>query len=67
VLGTSDLQIEHYTVLMVKPGYVGPFVASATIVNPEGPRYGVEATLIDEGNNGRIIATANAAFRKVDR
>ena len=67
VLGTTDLQVEHYTVLMVKPGYIGPFVATATIVNPAGPRYGVEATLIDEGNNNRIIATASAAFRKVER
>ena len=66
-LGTNDLQIESYTVLMVKPGYIGPFVATAKVVNPAGPRYGVEATLIDEGNKGRIIATASAAFRKAER
>ena len=67
ILGTSDLQIDSYTVLMVKPGYIGPFVATAKVVNPAGPRYGVEATLIDEGNKGRIIATASAAFRKAER
>jgi hypothetical protein len=67
VLGTVDFQIEHYTVLMVKPGYIGPFVATATVVNTKGPRFGVEATLRDEGHNNRIIATASAAFRRVDK
>jgi len=67
VLGTPDFQIESYTVLMVKPGYVGPFVATAKVINTAGPRYGVEATIIDEGHSGRIIATAQAAFRKVER
>jgi acyl-coenzyme A thioesterase PaaI-like protein len=63
--GSADFQVESYTVLMVKPGMVGPFVASATVVNPLGTRIGVEATLIDAGNNGRIIATAAAAFRRM--
>jgi acyl-coenzyme A thioesterase PaaI-like protein len=52
---------------MVKPGYVGPFVATATVLNPTGTRIGVEATLTDEGNRGRIIATACATFRPVNQ
>ena len=35
---------------MVKPGYVGPFRARATVVGAGGPRVGVEATMTDEGN-----------------
>jgi hypothetical protein len=67
LLGTTDFQVDHYTVLMVKPGYAGPFVTTAVVVNPEGPRYGVEATMIDKGHNDRIIATASAGFHKVER
>ena len=34
-------------------------------IDPRGPRFGVEATMIDEACDGRIIATASAAFRRV--
>jgi hypothetical protein len=67
VVGTADVQIESYTVLMVKPGYIGPFVAKATVVGARGPRIGAMATLTDEGNNNRTIATASAAFTRVGR
>lgn len=65
ILGTTDLQVEHYTVMFVRAGYTGPFVASAVVVNPHGPRFGVEGTMIDEAAGGRIIASASAAFRRV--
>jgi acyl-coenzyme A thioesterase PaaI-like protein len=65
VMGTSDFQVEGYSVTFVKPGYTGPFVATASVVSPGGPRYGVEMTMRDEGADGRIIATASAAFRRV--
>ncbi|MCU1346630.1 MAG: hypothetical protein JWL70_2896 [Acidimicrobiia bacterium] len=65
VTGSVDFQIENYTVLMVKPGYIGPFVATATVLGAGGPRVGVEATLIDEGNNGRTIASASSVYRRV--
>ncbi len=64
-LGTLDLQIDFYSVMFVKPGYQGPFVATADVVNPAGPRFGVEMTMRDEGNNDRIIATACAAYYRV--
>lgn len=64
--GTKDFQVEHWTVLMVKPGYAGPFRASATVVGASGSRLGVEATMTDEGNGGRIIATVSAAFGRID-
>jgi len=62
--GRPDHQVEHWTVMMVKPGYVGPFVARASVVGGD-TRLGVEATMTDEGNGGRIIATASAAFRRI--
>jgi len=65
VLPTAHLQVEHYTVMFVKPGYVGPFVATAAVVCPQGPRIGVEATMVDEGSGGRVIATASATFGRV--
>jgi hypothetical protein len=67
VLGPVHLQVENYTVMFVRAGYSGPFVASAVVVNPHGPRFGVEATLIDEAANRRILATASAVFRLVTR
>jgi acyl-coenzyme A thioesterase PaaI-like protein len=64
--GTVDFQVEHWKVMFVKPGYEGPFRATATVVNPGGRRVGVEATMTDEGHGGRIIATASAAFRRAE-
>jgi acyl-coenzyme A thioesterase PaaI-like protein len=64
LLGTKDVQVEGYSVTFVKPGYVGPFVATATVTTPRGPRFGVEMTMRDEGADNRIIATAMAAFRQ---
>jgi acyl-coenzyme A thioesterase PaaI-like protein len=66
-LETVDLQIDFYSVMFVKAGYQGPFVATAELVNPAGPRYGVEMTMRDEGHDDRIIATASASFYRVSR
>jgi hypothetical protein len=65
VTGTDAFQVEHWSVMMVKPGYVGPFRATARVVG-RGPRFGVEATMTDAGNGNRTIATASASFRRVD-
>jgi acyl-coenzyme A thioesterase PaaI-like protein len=66
-LGTVDLQIESYSVMFVTPGYQGPFVATAELVNPTGSRFGVEMTMRDEGHDNRIMATASASFYRVSR
>jgi acyl-coenzyme A thioesterase PaaI-like protein len=63
--GSTAFQVEHWTVMMVKPGYVGPFRARASVLGGRGPRFGVEATMIDHGHGDRIIATASASFRRV--
>jgi len=62
--GSAAFQVEQWSVMMVKPGYVGPFVARATVVGGHGPRPGVEAIMIDEGAKGRVMATASAVFRR---
>jgi hypothetical protein len=67
VLGTRDFQVEQWSVMMVKPGYVGPFRATATVVGRGRSRVGVEATMTDAGNGNRTIAAVSAAFRRVER
>ena len=64
--GTRDFQVEHWSVLMVKPGYNGPFVATANVVGGVD-RVGIEATMTDEGAGARIIATVSASFRRVSK
>jgi acyl-coenzyme A thioesterase PaaI-like protein len=66
VTGSVDFQVEQWHVMFVKPGYVGPFRAVATVVGAAGPRVGVEATMVDAGSGDRVIATVNAAFRRID-
>ena len=49
---------------MVKPGYRGPFRATATVVGGgAGTALGIEATMTDQGHDGRVIATVSASFR----
>jgi hypothetical protein len=62
--GGEDFQVEQWSVMMVKPGYAGPFRAQATVVGT-GPRVGIEAVMTDHGAGDRIIATASAAYRRV--
>lgn len=67
VSGTTDFQVEQWSVMMVKPGYTGPFVASATVLGIGAERVGVEMTMTDRGASDRVIATAAAVFRPVAR
>ena len=64
--GSDRFQVEQWSVLMVKPGLVGPFRARATVVGGVGGRVAIEATMTDEGRSGRTIATVAAAFGQVD-
>jgi hypothetical protein len=68
VTGTDAFQVEHWSVLMVKPGYIGPFKATATVIGSAtqpGDKIGVEAVLTDHGADGRTIASVTASFRRV--
>ena len=63
--GTVDLQVESWTVMMVRPGVVGPFRATAEGMSDRSERLPVQLTLHDEGMADRVIATAVAVFRRV--
>jgi len=63
--GTDALQIESWTVMMVRPGLVGPFRATAEILSDRSERVAVQLTLRDEGKDDRVISTAVAVFRAV--
>jgi acyl-coenzyme A thioesterase PaaI-like protein len=66
--GTADFQVDHWTVQFIKPGDVGPFRARASVRAARGGgRCGVDVTLVDEGRNGRIVATVSALFSRVDQ
>jgi hypothetical protein len=65
ITGSLDFQVEHWHVMFVKPGYIGPFRASATVVQTRGPLVGVEATMVDAGAGDRVIASVNGTFRRV--
>lgn len=63
--GTVDHQVEHWTVVMVKPGCVGPFRATASVFAGRDERVGVQGVITDAGLNDRTIATVSATFRRV--
>jgi hypothetical protein len=63
--GTDQLQIEEWTVMFRAAGRVGPFIADGTAVGGKLGRYLARMRLTDEGNGGRLIATALGAYRQV--
>jgi acyl-coenzyme A thioesterase PaaI-like protein len=63
--GTDGLQVESWTVMMVRPGTVGPFRAVAEVMSRRSERLPVQLTLHDEGRDDRVIATAIGIFRRV--
>lgn len=62
--GTDQAQVESWTVMMVRPGTVGPFRAEGEVLAGRGDRIPVQLTLFDEGNGDRAIATASAVYRR---
>jgi hypothetical protein len=65
VTGSDAFQVEHWSILMVKPGYIGPFKATATVIGSgKAPKVGVEAVMTDDGAGGRTIASVTASFRR---
>lgn len=63
--GTDALQVESWTVMMLRPGTAGPFRAAAEVVGAGAERIALELTLRDEGRDDRVISVAQAAFRRV--
>lgn len=62
-LGDDRAQVESWTVTMVSAGTVGPFTTSAELLG-SGARLPVAITMRDEGRGNRIIATAQAIYRR---
>ena len=61
----TTLQIEDWHVMFVARGKVGPFrVAGEAFAGPQG-RIGCQLVLHDEGNDDRIVTSANATFRRI--
>jgi acyl-coenzyme A thioesterase PaaI-like protein len=63
--GTAALQAESWTVMMVRPGTIGPFRATGEVMSGRSERLPVQLTLHDEGNRDRVIATAVGVYRRV--
>lgn len=61
--GTDALQVESWTIMMVRPGTVGPFRAVGEVMTDNAARLPLQLTLHDEGNHDRVVATAIAIYR----
>ena len=61
--GTDALQVDDWSVMFVARGTVGPFVTTGDVVHGDVGRLACRTTLRDEGNGGRVIASALAVFR----
>ncbi|HLG68503.1 MAG TPA: hypothetical protein VKV36_11635 [Acidimicrobiales bacterium] len=61
--GTDRLQIEEWTVMYRSAGRVGPFTTTGSVVGGPLGRFLARMELADEGNGGRLVATALAAYR----
>jgi hypothetical protein len=60
--GSDALQVESWTVMMVRPGVVGPFRAVGEVVSGSAARIAVQVSLHDEGKEDRVISVAHAVF-----
>ncbi len=61
---TDRLQIDSWSVMFVARGTVGPFaVAGARAAGGRRGRIACHLDLLDEGNGGRVVASAIAIFR----
>lgn len=61
--GTDKLQIEEWTVMYRSAGRIGPFVTTGSVLGGRLNRFLSRVSLTDEGNGGRLVATALAAYR----
>jgi acyl-coenzyme A thioesterase PaaI-like protein len=57
----DELQVQSWTVTMVRPGTHGPFRAEAVALG-SGTRVPVQLTLFDEGRENRAVATILAIY-----
>ncbi|WP_322750314.1 MULTISPECIES: hypothetical protein [unclassified Frankia] len=65
-LGTDALAVEHLGLTIVRPGRVGPFVASPVFIGVAGRAVAVRVELHDDGNGGRLFAAMLLRMRVMD-
>jgi hypothetical protein len=63
VAGTDALQAENWDVHFVAPGTVGPFLVLVDALMGHDRRVGCRLTLVDEGNQHRVVAVGAGTFR----
>jgi acyl-coenzyme A thioesterase PaaI-like protein len=66
-VGTDRLALHALATTLLRPGRVGPFVATPTVFPISNDAVACRVELHDEGNAGRLIAATFVRFRVVDR
>lgn len=62
--GTDALQVQDWHVMFVARGKVGPFRVDGQAMDGGSGRIGCRLTLVDEGNEGRVVTAGSAVFRR---
>ena len=58
----DSMQVQSWTVTMLRPGTHGPFRAEVVALSARGQRVPVQLTLFDEGRADRAVATVLAVY-----
>ena len=62
--GTDAIYAEHTGTTIVQRGKTGPFVATASVLTASGSTIACRAELRDDGEDGRLVATAFSLYRR---
>ncbi|MCU1346749.1 MAG: hypothetical protein JWL70_3015 [Acidimicrobiia bacterium] len=65
-VGSDAIQAEDWNVMFVRPGRIGPFAVTGDVIEGGLGRIMTRLTLIDEGNEGRTVASCFATFRRTE-
>ena len=58
------IAIRHWQVMFVARGKKGPFRTRGEVIHTTGDQLAVRLTLIDRGNDGRVVSSASAVYRR---
>ena len=62
--GTDAIFAEHTGTTIVQRGKTGPFVATARVLSSVARTVACLAELRDDGEDGRVVATAFSLYRR---
>lgn len=62
-MGTELVQVEAWDVHFLSPGRIGPFLTDVQVRVGTGGRVATRMTMVDEGNDGAVVASGAAVFR----